>query len=253
MPTREEAKEIRRNRILSAARDLIRETEKTRFSMRMLAERSGVSLVTPYNLFGSKQAIMGALLDEDIDVYGRNLARSRKDALDRIFHAVTLGTRYFAQDEGYYRAVLAAVYADIGNDEYRTTFGRPRLALWRSLVNDAIDTGYLRQDTDTRVLAYHLSNVFYSNILPWAAGQISVRELEQRTLYGFGLALYATVRPTHQNRMREAISNAQTTLIRLREEARPARKTPPQAPAPRSKKPRRKTAQTRANGSANAP
>ena len=206
MPTREEAKEIRRNRILKAARDLIRETEKTRFSMRMLAERSGVSLVTPYNLFGSKQAIMGALLDEDMNVYGRNLARSRKDPLDRIFHAVTLGIRYFGQDEGYYRAVLSAVYADTGSDEYRTKFGRPRLALWRSLVNDAIDKGFLRQDTVTRVLAYHLSNNFYSNILPWAAGQISLEELEQRTIYGFALSLFATVRPAHQARMRERAS-----------------------------------------------
>ena len=220
MPTREEAKEIRRNRILGAARDLIRETEKTRFSMRMLAERSGVSLVTPYNLFGSKQAIMGALLDEDMDVYGRNLARSRKDPLDRIFHAVTLGTRYFGQDEGYYRAVLSAVYADIGNDEYRTKFGRPRLALWRSLVNGAIDNGYLRPDTDTRVLAYHLSNGFYSNILPWAAGQISLTELEQRTIYGFALSLFATVRPAHRPRMRERATNAQDNLVRLRDQAR---------------------------------
>ena len=39
MPTREEAKEIRRTRILTAARELIRETERTRFSMRALAER----------------------------------------------------------------------------------------------------------------------------------------------------------------------------------------------------------------------
>jgi len=233
MPTREEAKEIRRNRILGAARDLIRETEKTRFSMRTLAERSGVSLVTPYNLFGSKQAIMGALLDEDMDIYGRSLSRSRKDPLDRIFRAVTLGTHYFGQDEGYYRAVLMAVYADGGN-EYRSKFSGPRLALWRSLVNGAIDAGYLRRDTDTRVLAYHLSSVFYSNILPWAAGQISLRELEQRTLYGFALSLFATVRPAHHNRLREAITNAQERLIDLREESR-------------------QTVRDQANGSANAP
>ncbi|MGD8829867.1 MAG: TetR/AcrR family transcriptional regulator, partial [Pseudomonadales bacterium] len=73
MPSREEAKEIRRQRILEAARSLIRETARTRFSMRMLAEKSGVSLVTPYNLFGSKQAIMGTLLDEDIGQFAKQL------------------------------------------------------------------------------------------------------------------------------------------------------------------------------------
>ena len=90
MPTREEAKQIRRKQILAAARDLIGETSETKFSMRALAERAGVSLVTPYNLFGSKQAIMFALLDEDISKFGAQLARSRKDPLDMLFQAVTL-------------------------------------------------------------------------------------------------------------------------------------------------------------------
>ena len=231
MPTREQAKEIRRSRILTAARDLIRETERTRFSMRVLAERSGLSLVTPYNLFGSKQAIMGALLDEDMALFASHLSRSRKDPLDRIFHAVTLGTRYFGQDEGYYRAVLAAVYSDTGNDEYRAKFSGPRLALWRSLVGAAIGEGYLRQDTDTRVLAYHLSSAFYANILAWAAGQIALAELEQRTLYGFGMALFAAARPAHHARLRRRISDAQNTLIRLREVAHQQEQARPREPA----------------------
>jgi len=63
MPSREQAKAIRRDRIVAAARELIQETEETGFSMRALAERAGVSLVTPYKLFGSKLAGMQALLD----------------------------------------------------------------------------------------------------------------------------------------------------------------------------------------------
>jgi len=248
MPTREEAKELRRKRILNAARALIRETEKTRFSMRTLAERSGVSLVTPYNLFGSKQAIMGTLLDEDMAVYGRQLSRSRKDPLDRIFHAVTLGTRHFAQDEGYYRAVLSAVYADTPSDEYRAKFGGPRLALWRSLVQAAIDGKYLRADTDTRVLALHLSSVFYSNILDWAVGQISIRELEQRTLYGFALSLFATARPAYHAHLRDRADNAQALSIRFHEEERRLRrKSTPTATGETSSK---RSRQFRANGSA---
>jgi len=212
MPSREEAKELRRRRILEAARSLIRETEKTRFSMRVLAERSGVSLVTPYNLFGSKQAIMGTLLDEDITQFAGQLGRSRKDALDRIFHAVTLGCTHFRQDERYFRAVLSAVYADGANTEYRSRFGGPRLALWHSLVQAALDEGFLRSDVDVRLLAATLSNNFYANILPWAAGEITLREMERLSLYSFALSLYASARPDYTRRLRERILTAQAAL-----------------------------------------
>jgi AcrR family transcriptional regulator len=216
MPSREEAKEIRRQRILEAARSLIRETARTRFSMRMLAEKSGVSLVTPYNLFGSKQAIMGTLLDEDIGQFAKQLGRSRKDPLDRILHAVSLGCLYFRQDESYYRAVLSAVYAEGSNDDYRSRFGPPRLALWRTLVQTARDEGFLRQDVDCGLLGSHLSGTFYANILFWAAGDTPLKEMEQRTLYAFAMALYANARPAHTARLREQINTAQAAVKRLR-------------------------------------
>jgi len=218
MATREEAKENRRNRILTAARELIGETEKTRFSMRVLAERSGVSLVTPYNLFGSKQAIMGALLDEDIRQFGAQLARSRRDALDMLFRAVTLGQSYFGRDQGYYRAVLSAVYSEGGSEEYRSMFRGPRLALWRNLVQAAIDKRFLRSDVDCNVLAGNLSAIYFANILAWAAGEISLQEMEQRTCYGFAMSLFATARSKYTARLREQICTAQNSLVRIRKE-----------------------------------
>ena len=60
---REQAKAERRHRIVRAARDLIRETGDTDLSMRMLAQRAKVSLSTPYNLFGSKRAVVLAVLE----------------------------------------------------------------------------------------------------------------------------------------------------------------------------------------------
>src|SRR5271168_2287443 len=52
---REAGKRERRRRIIEAARALIRETGNAGLSMRALAARAGVSLATPYNLFGSKR------------------------------------------------------------------------------------------------------------------------------------------------------------------------------------------------------
>ena len=58
---REAGKTERRQRIIRAARQLIRQTGNAGLSMRALAVRAGVSLATPYNLFGSKRAIVLAV------------------------------------------------------------------------------------------------------------------------------------------------------------------------------------------------
>lgn len=211
MPTREEAKAIRRSRILDAARDLIREAEKTGFSMRALADRAEVSLVTPYNLFGSKRAIMNTLLDEDIRVYGDELSRSQQDPLEMFFRAVTLGRDHFDRQQNYYRAVLFAVYAE-GGTEYRSMFRGPRRALWRRLVETAVAEGYLVAEVEADALAVQLAAIYFANILEWVVGEMSLEEMEQRTHYGFALALYAMATPEHASRMRERIFAAQRSL-----------------------------------------
>src|SRR6185295_15437479 len=68
---REQAKAERRLRIINAARDLIRETGDTNLSMRTIAKRAKVSLATPYNLFGSKRAVVLAVLEDERDFYER--------------------------------------------------------------------------------------------------------------------------------------------------------------------------------------
>ena len=61
MGLRERRKLERRERILAAAQELIRATGSLGLSMRALALKAEVSLATPYNLFGSKGAVLHAL------------------------------------------------------------------------------------------------------------------------------------------------------------------------------------------------
>jgi AcrR family transcriptional regulator len=214
MPTREEAKEQRRDRILIAARELVREKGKTGFSMRALAQGAELSLVTPYNLFGSKQAIMYALLDEDLQQYGSELARSKKDPLDMLFRAVTLGKLYFSRDQEYYKAIFSSVYTD-GGAEYRSMFRGPRRELWAQLVKDAVDERFLESETDPRAFALNLASIYFANILEWVAGEISLREMEVRTHYGFALALHSLAGRGYKGRLREEVRRAQRRIRRL--------------------------------------
>jgi len=61
MGLREKQTGERRERILDAARKLMRRTGGTGFTMRALAKEAGVSLATPYNLFRSKSGVLYAL------------------------------------------------------------------------------------------------------------------------------------------------------------------------------------------------
>lgn len=53
---RQQGIEERRRRLIWAAGELILENDEGAFSMPDLARRAGLSLATPYNLFGSKAA-----------------------------------------------------------------------------------------------------------------------------------------------------------------------------------------------------
>src|SRR5271155_4601467 len=107
---REDAKTERRHRIVTAARDLIRETGDTGLSMRAIAARAAVSLSTPYNLFGSKRAIVLAVL-EDIQEFHERFAKLRSvSAIERIFQALWMSISYYVDDPDFYRTLWTGVF-----------------------------------------------------------------------------------------------------------------------------------------------
>lgn len=213
MPSRSEGKDRRGREIVRAARALM-QTGTTGFSMRTLAAQAGVSIATPYNLFGSKQAIMYAVLDADLEVYQKRLAHLRVDKIEIFFKAVSLATSLYSTEPAFYRAVLSAVYND-GGTEFRSMFGGPRHAMWRGLVQEALDAGLLDAEVDVDALAITLAHIFFSCILEWAAGELSLAELDVRTQYGFALTLLAMATPASAKRLRERALLMQKRLRRL--------------------------------------
>jgi AcrR family transcriptional regulator len=214
MAKREEGKDQRRRQIEAAARALMRKTGRTGFSMRALAQEAGVSIATPYNLFGSKQAIMFAVLDADLAAYQQRLARSRADSIDVFFRAVSLATSLYSTDPAFYKAVLAAVYNE-GGREYRSMFGGPRHLMWRSFVEDAIREGHLVVDVNPDVFAVNIAGTFFASILAWVAGDLTLPELEASAQYGFALALLAMATPASVPRLRAKALEMQERQLAL--------------------------------------
>jgi AcrR family transcriptional regulator len=218
MSRREQAKQLRRDSIIRAARELIQETHEAGFSMRALALRAGVSVVTPYNLFGSKQAILLTLLDADIASFRRTLDDVDADELDRLFNAVSLGREFFGSEPDYYRTVLGAVYGS-GGREYRAMFRGPRRAFWRELVDNAIGAGFLSKDLSTEPFMTNLVSIFFSEIMEWVMGEISLAEMDARVQYGFGLAMLGVATPKAKRRLQTRVMQLQNALEQYRAKA----------------------------------
>jgi AcrR family transcriptional regulator len=214
MANREQAKEKRRRQITSAARALMQKTGVSGFSMRALADEANVSIATPYNLFGSKQAIMAAVLDSDLEAYQERLARLRSDEIDVFFKAVSLATSLYSVEPNFHKSVLFAVYNEGGRD-YRPMFSGPRHVLWRSLVQAAIDAGYLQAEVDADLFAINLQHIFFSCILEWVADVLDLAELELRVQYGFALSLLAMCTPSSRARLQEKAFDTQRRLREL--------------------------------------
>lgn len=212
---RELAKADRRLRILQAARDLIRETGNTDLPMRKLAQRADVSLATTYNLFGSKRAVVLAVLEDERDFAERLAGLEATNSLDRLFAAHDLAFSYYAADPDFYRALWRALLQASGPDE--TGLASPeRLrqtrAIWMGLIEAAVAEGYLAPPVSVAALERTLSQISAGALLFWVMGSVETARLAPSVGLGYALALLGMAtdagRPkasAHVARYREAL------------------------------------------------
>jgi AcrR family transcriptional regulator len=219
MSRREDAKAERRHRIVTAARDLIRETGDTGLSMRAIAARARVSLSTPYNLFGSKRAIVLAVL-EDIREFNERFARlGPADAIERIFQALSMSIRYYVEDPDFYRTLWTGVF-DMTGASVRNALAMPeRDAFWLALVNAAAQEGAFSPGIDTGLLLRNLDLTFGAVMLNWVLGALGPDELEPAAALGYALALRGAAAPAWQARLADRIAERQDQLLALRRRA----------------------------------
>lgn len=203
---REQAKDERRARIVTATCDLLREVGIDGLSGKLIAARADVSLSTVYNLFGSKQAVLARVFDLDLLNYERRVAAlPSSDGLERMFDAVDVAGDLYAADPAFYRATLwrrpASEFAS------NAALRGPRIRFWRGLVQAAIDEGRLRPDTDAAALGALMIRIMSAVLADWIAGELSIDQLRAETKFGFAAAVSAfadeACRPAIERRIRE--------------------------------------------------
>ena len=185
---REAGKADRRRRIIHAARDLIRETGNAGLSMRALAARAGVSLATPYNLFGSKRAIVLAVLDDVREFQDRFAHLRSTDPLERLFTAVDMAIEFYVSDPQFYRTLWAAVF-DTSDDVRREIFNWKRNDFWLGLIRECAEAGAIAPSVNVELLFHLLDHIFHSAMLDWVVGELSPDLLAPTIRYGYALML----------------------------------------------------------------
>jgi AcrR family transcriptional regulator len=210
---REAGKAERRERIIQAARELIRETGNAGLSMRALAARAGVSLATPYNLFGSKRAIVLAV-HKDVREFHQRFAVTRSaDPVERIFAAVDMSIDFYVDDPQFYKTLWAAVFDT--TDEVRAEILNPkRDAFWQGLVRAAAEAGAIAEEMDVDMLAHQLDYLFRSVILDWVVGEMAPDVLAPTIRLGYALMLRGAASPEWRGPLQARVLESQAYLKR---------------------------------------
>ena len=185
MSLREKSKEQNRQKILNAAKEIIQKQGVEQLSMRYLAEQAGVSLRTPYNLFGSKTDVLIALVDEPLEEFQSYITDIKTDLVLEVFFAIAdRSLAYYTANESYYRGI----YWEIMISEHKESRAQ---TLWRleqtllPIVTTAVVNRELDISVDVHVLNQNLVLVMIALAGLWGSGQISAQAVVNHTKYAW--------------------------------------------------------------------
>jgi len=214
---REQAKAERRLRIIAAARDLIRETGETNLSMRTIAKRAQVSLATPYNLFGSKRAVVLSVLEDEREFAERFASLHPVNSIERIFQALTLRVGFYTDDPVFYRTLWKALFDTTGKegDGLATPQRRAQArAMWRSLVENMQREGFIDAELSSDALERTLTHTFNGVMLAWVMDALETDQMLAAAGFGYAIALQGAATPAGRERIAKKTAMYQKMLAR---------------------------------------
>jgi AcrR family transcriptional regulator len=153
-----------------------------------------VSLATPYNLFGSKRAILLSVLDDIREYLDRFSHLRSTDPLERLFGALDICVDFYVADPAFYRTVWAALFDP--SDEFRSQiFNSKRFAFWEGLVRDVARAGVITPEVDVELLSRALDRSFGAAMLDWVTRELTDAQLGPTIRYGYALILRGAASP----------------------------------------------------------
>ena len=185
----------RRERILDSARDLISDQGFDKLTMRALAQASGVTVPTIYNLIGNKDAVLGAAIHDGTMRFFGDVPSSSNNPVSILEKNVSELLRHPA----YYRPLLRILLNGVASEAMSEIDGLYLRHLCATLESMA-ERGELESWVDCAILAERLLANLYGAASEWATGVLSDEAFPLVASYDANIALAGVA--TEQTRAR---------------------------------------------------
>lgn len=220
MGLREEQQGQRRQRILKAAKRLIREGGAEALVMRELARRAEVSLATPYNLFSGKADILHALLIESVEqTEARQAALKELTPISRCFGVLDCAADQYTQDAAYGRALMRALWEQPDHTLTPQVWQRS-ISGMAQLFRQAQAAGELGDEIDPDLLAYQQFFDFLIALEGWTFGYLDDAGFKAQFRYGLALSINAACSEDSRCKARALLLACQNDLAEALEARR---------------------------------
>jgi AcrR family transcriptional regulator len=204
-------KDRRRDDILVAARDLLRQNGVEGFTMRALATRAGVSFVTVYNHFGAKRAIVQALATPPT-LHFNDLLPGADGVIDDVFTALDNFVQYYLSDPELFRPVWLLLW-EPAVDSAKSEVPLLASAFPPKLLSAAQELAVWRPEFEPARLLLLLDLIVRASMQAWASRQIAPSELSPSIGFAAALVLAGAASPAF-------VEPIQARAVRLRGESK---------------------------------
>src|SRR6202030_1144743 len=133
-----------RRAIVTAALDILSETQSHEFSLRELARRAGVSHNAPYKHFADKRELLAAVSAAGFEALTKRMAREiggQSSARAQLFAALRAYIRHAVENPALYRLMFGGYLS--GSDNGRPAIERAAAEKTKALLASAIIGGAL--------------------------------------------------------------------------------------------------------------
>ncbi|SNR28884.1 TetR/AcrR family transcriptional regulator [Actinomadura mexicana] len=163
-----------REKLFTAAIELIAESGLAATTVDQIAERAGVAKGTVYYNFDGKAALFAALLEYGVDRLATALrdAASGRPPLEALEAVVAAELAFIGEHESFARLLIAETWRAGGDWQHAARLIRERaIDVVAGVLREAVGTGDLRSDLDTGTAASAVFGMVLTVALDWRALQ----------------------------------------------------------------------------------
>lgn len=187
----------RRDRIMQRVRELVAERGIEPLTIRDLAEECGVAVATLYNQFGSREGVIGAVLEEVFRDRFEPLSERTKDLspAEQLDVRITTATRAILGDlREYTRSVMFFYFHHRPHPALRAAIHDFVVADFRHILEGIERHGDLEPWVDAPSFADDIVTQHYALVMKWAEGHIRDRDLRSRCIRALGASFVGITR-----------------------------------------------------------